>query len=106
MFEQLEFLLFYSATGLYLVAWVWHLRGWKLDSDAQTRIAVQIRWVGWFLHLLLMGLRWYRAGHVPLLTAFEFVTFFAMLVIGVFLLFAPRKRTGCWAYSCFRSGCC
>jgi ABC-type transport system involved in cytochrome c biogenesis permease subunit len=40
----------------------------------------------------MVGLRWYRADHVPMLSAFEFVTFFAMLVIGCFLLFAMREH--------------
>ena len=92
MFEHMEFLLFYSTTALYLVAWLWHFRGWKLGSGTQTRVAIHILWAGWILHVLLMALRWYRAGHVPLLTAFEFVTFFAMLVIGAFLLFAFREK--------------
>ena len=92
MLEKLELLLFYSTTAFYLVAWVWHLRGWKLGSDAQTRVAIRILWAGWILHLALMALRWYQVGHVPLLTAFEFVTFFAMLVIGGFLLFALREK--------------
>lgn len=92
MLEKLELLLFVLTTLLYLLAWGWHLRGWKLNSNTQTLTAIRILWVGWALHLLLMGLRWYRAGHVPLLSAFEFVTFFAMLIIGAFLLFALRER--------------
>lgn len=92
MLENLELWLFTLATALYLIAWGWHLRGWKLNSAAQTHLAIRILWVGWVLHLLLVGLRWYRAGHVPMLSAFEFVTFFALLVIGVFLLFALKQR--------------
>jgi cytochrome c-type biogenesis protein CcsB len=92
MFENLELLLFSVTTVLYVVAWGCHLRGWQLNSHKLTLIAIRILWVGWILHLLLLGLRWYQAGHVPLITAFEFVTFFAMLVIGVFLLFAIRER--------------
>ena len=92
MYENLELLLFSLTTVLYVVAWGWHLRGWQSDSDKQTLMAIRILWVGWVLHVVLMGLRWYQAGHIPLITAFEFVTFFAMLVIGVFLLFAIRER--------------
>jgi len=92
MLEKLELTLFVLTTALYLIAWGWHLRGWKLGSAAQTGVAVRILWVGWLLHLLLVGLRWYRAEHVPMLSAFEFVTFFALLVIGVFLLFALKER--------------
>lgn len=92
MLEKLEAVLFILTTALYLIAWVWHLRGWKMGSVVQTRIAVRILWAGWALHVILVGLRWHRASHVPLLSAFEFVTFFALLVIGVFLLFAFRER--------------
>ena len=92
MLEKLELALFALTTALYLVAWGWHLRGWKRGSAAQTRVAIRILWLGLMLHLLLVGLRWYRAGHVPMLSAYEFVIFFALLVIGVFLLFALKER--------------
>lgn len=92
MYANLELLLFILTTVIYSVAWGWHLRGWQLGSNKQTLVAIRILWFGWVLHLLLMGLRWYQAGHVPLITAFEFVTFFAVLVIGVFLLFALQER--------------
>jgi ABC-type transport system involved in cytochrome c biogenesis permease subunit len=92
MLENLELTLFGLSTVIYGVAWAWHLRGWKLGSAAQTQIAIRILWVGWALHLLMMGLRWYRAEHVPMLSAFEFVTFFALLVIGAFLMFAFKRR--------------
>ena len=92
MYENLELLLFAATLLLYVIAWGWHLRGWQLDSHSQTRVAIRILWVGWVLHLLMMGLRWYQAGHIPLITPFEFVNFFAMLVIGVFLLFSLNEK--------------
>ena len=100
MYANLELLLFSLTCMLYVIAWGWHLRGWQLNSSKQTQVAIRILWAGWVLHLLLMGIRWYQAGHIPLLTAFEFVTFFAMLVIGVFLLFSfKEKKTVCSVYS-------
>ena len=92
MYENVELLLFSAVTVLYVIAWGWHLRGWQQGSNTQTGVAIRILWVGWLLHVLLMGLRWYQAGHIPLITAFEFVAFFAMLVIGVFLLFARWEK--------------
>lgn len=92
MLEKLELVLFALTTLVYFIAWVWHLRGWTMGSAVQTRIATGILWFGWILNGLLVGLRWYRAGHVPMLSAFEFVTFFALLVVGVFLLFALKQR--------------
>jgi ABC-type transport system involved in cytochrome c biogenesis permease subunit len=92
MLETLELGLFGLATGLYILAWGWHLVGWKRGSAAHTGTAVRILWAGWALNVAMVGLRWYRADHVPMLSAFEFVTFFAMLVIGCFLLFAMREH--------------
>jgi ABC-type transport system involved in cytochrome c biogenesis permease subunit len=92
MLEGIELGLFALTTAIYGIAWGWHLRGWRHGSAAQTRVAVRILWVGWLLHVTFLGLRWVRADHVPMLSAYEFVTFFAMLVIGVFLLFAVKER--------------
>ena len=90
-FEQLELWLFYLATGVYLVAWVVHLVGWRQNSAIKTTWAIRVLVAGFIFHLALLGLRWYRAGHAPLLSAFEFVTSFAFLVVLVFLLFARRE---------------
>jgi ABC-type transport system involved in cytochrome c biogenesis permease subunit len=92
MLEILELALFSLSTVLYGIAWFWHLRGWQRDSTAQTEVAMRFLRLGFLLHFMMVGLRWYRAEHVPMLSAFEFVTFFALLVIGTFLLFARRKR--------------
>ncbi len=92
MLEKVELALFAVTLVVYLIAWGWHLHGWRRDSATHTRIAIRILWFGWILHLLMVGLRWYRAEHVPMLSAFEFVTFFALLVIGAFLLFAIKRR--------------
>ncbi len=92
MLGQLELGLFAVSSAMYCIAWVWHFRGWKQDSSDNTRLAIRILWAGWLLHFVMVGLRWYRAEHVPMLSAFEFVTFFALLVIAVFLLFARQER--------------
>ena len=42
MLKNLELTLFVLSCALYLVAWGWHLRGWKLGSAAQNRIAIRI----------------------------------------------------------------
>jgi ABC-type transport system involved in cytochrome c biogenesis permease subunit len=89
---MIELGLFAGASAIYFVAWAWHLRGWRSGSADQTRTAVRILAVGWLLHLGLVGVRWIRADHVPMISAFEFVTFFGLLVIGVFLLFATKER--------------
>jgi ABC-type transport system involved in cytochrome c biogenesis permease subunit len=91
MLEQLELASYWLATGTYLLAWGLFYLGWRRQSEAGLRRATLVLAAGFLFHLLLVGLRWYRAGHVPFLTAFEFVTFFAFLVVMVFLLFATRE---------------
>jgi ABC-type transport system involved in cytochrome c biogenesis permease subunit len=92
MLEILELGLFAAASVLYVLAWGMHLLGWKQGSAERTRLAIRVLWGGWLMHVAMVGLRWYRADHVPMLSAFEFVTFFALLVIGVFLLFARDEH--------------
>jgi ABC-type transport system involved in cytochrome c biogenesis permease subunit len=92
IYGNLELLLFSLTMLIYVVAWGFHLRGWQLGSANRTVLAIRMLWTGWSVHLLLMGLRWLQAGHIPLITAFEFVSFFAMLVIGVFLLFSLNEK--------------
>jgi ABC-type transport system involved in cytochrome c biogenesis permease subunit len=92
MYATTELVLFIATTAAYVLAWGSHLRGWQTGSDGWTQTAINILWGGWLVHLVLMAMRWYQAGHIPLITPFEFVTFFAVLVIGVFLLFALKKK--------------
>jgi cytochrome c-type biogenesis protein CcsB len=92
MLDKLELLLFWLANVAYLAALLGYLTGWRQGSADRLRIATAVLWVGFAFHAGLVGLRWYRADHVPFLSAFEFVTFFAFLVVLVFLLFAIREK--------------
>ena len=92
MLDKLELLLFWLANVAYLAALLGYLTGWRQESADRLRIATAVLWVGFAFHAGLVGLRWYRADHVPFLSAFEFVTFFAFLVVLVFLLFAIREK--------------
>ena len=94
MAEQLELLLFWLTTGAYAVAWVQFLLGWKNESEAWRLAATKVLWAGFAFHVLLIGQRWVRAGHVPFLSAFEFVTFFSFLIVAVFyfVLIRPQQR--------------
>ena len=87
-----ELLLFILATVFYAGAWIVHLLGWRRNDPARTLLATRIAWTGLALHVGLLALRWYLSGHVPFLSAFEFVNFFAFLVMLVFLLFAHREH--------------
>jgi len=88
---QFELALFYAGSLVYLAAWAVHLRAWRRQSARGALAAVRLLAVGFVLQAGMVGLRWYRAEHVPFLSAFEFVTFFALLVVLVFLLFARRE---------------
>jgi ABC-type transport system involved in cytochrome c biogenesis permease subunit len=89
---KIELLLFILATACYALAWIGHLRGWRTRSARVTRLATNIAWIGLAAHTALLSLRWYLSGHVPFLTAFEFVNFFAFLVMLVFLMFSRREH--------------
>lgn len=89
---NVEFLLFVMASVFYTLAWVVHLRGWRVRSDSMTRLATRVAWLGLAIHAGMLSLRWYLSGHVPFLSAFEFVNFFAFLVMLVFLLFSRTEH--------------
>ena len=55
-------------------------------------VATRIAWFGLGIHAGMLLLRWYLSGHVPFLSAFEFVNFFAFLVMLVFLLFSRTEH--------------
>jgi ABC-type transport system involved in cytochrome c biogenesis permease subunit len=90
--EQLELALFWIASVAYVVAWVFFFVGWRKSSVSSLRIGTLVLFGGFLCHTGLVGVRWFRADHVPFLSAFEFVTFFAFLISLVFLLFATRER--------------
>jgi ABC-type transport system involved in cytochrome c biogenesis permease subunit len=92
--EKIELALFVLVSGLYLAAWIFYWMGWRTRSEQQTSRAHWLLWSGFVLHFAMACFRYYRAGHLPFLSAFEFVTSFALLVVGVFLLFsiAPKNR--------------
>ncbi len=92
MLDQLELMFFWLATVVYAVSLLRFYQGWRQASEPKLRSGTVILWAGFMFHTGLVALRWYRAGHVPFLSAFEFVTFFAFLVVLVFLLFATREK--------------
>ena len=92
MLEHLELALFWMASAAYTIAWLLYLVGWKKSSGQNLRVGTFILLLGIIFHTGLVGLRWYRADHVPFLSAFEFVTFFAFLVALVFLMFARHEK--------------
>ena len=92
MLDHLELILFWLTNVAYVAAWVVFYVAWKRPEDWLPRTGTIVLLGGFLLHTAMVALRWYRAGHVPFLSAFEFVTFFAFLVVMVFLLFATREK--------------
>jgi ABC-type transport system involved in cytochrome c biogenesis permease subunit len=92
VYEKLELLLFSLVTAVYLAAWLSYLVGWRNDSSRKIQLANKVLWAGFAGHTLLLGLRYYQAEHIPVLTAFEFVNAFSFLVVLVFLLFAFKEK--------------
>jgi ABC-type transport system involved in cytochrome c biogenesis permease subunit len=90
--EKIELLLFFLVTGLYLLAWVLYWLGWRKPGGQQINRAHWVLWSGFILHFFLVGFRYYRAGHLPFLSPFEFVTTFALLVVLVFLVFSVKPN--------------
>jgi ABC-type transport system involved in cytochrome c biogenesis permease subunit len=89
---NIELLLFLLVTASYAAAWLVHLVGWRRNSAEKTALATYIAWAGITVHVGLLSMRWYLSGHVPFLSAFEFVNFFAFLVMLVFLLFSRSEH--------------
>jgi len=90
--DHLELVLFWLALAGYAGAWSYYLSGWRSAATPRLRTGTWLMAGAFVLHTAMVGLRWYRADHVPFLSAFEFVTFFAFLVAAVFLLFARREK--------------
>jgi len=100
MLETIERLLFYMVSALYLVSWGVYLKAFRTSSkesieeglEKTTRTATHLLRMGFLLHACMIGLRYYRAEHIPMLTAYEFVTAFAFFVALTFLVFAQNKK--------------
>jgi len=90
--DILELLLFWLAASGYVAAWLFYLSGWRSNAKRALLTGTLLMTAACAVHGAMVVLRWYRADHVPFLSAFEFVTFFAFLVALVFLLFARNEK--------------
>lgn len=89
---SVNLLLFKITLLLYFVATVFYL----IDVLAQKDVAGKMaRWVlsgGFLLHCITLGARWIEAGHAPMASLHESLSFFAWAIVGIFLLFDLRYR--------------
>lgn len=92
MAELAEILLLAFVTVAYTAGWILLLLGWRDGIPARSTQGSAVLVAGFLAHTLLLSLRYRLAGHLPLLSAFEFVCTFSWLVTGVFLVFALRPR--------------
>ena len=91
---KVTLLVYFAATILYLV-----------DVIARREKAGQIgRWVlvgGFVLHCITLLVRYLQTGLIPIATLPESLSFFSLLIIGIFLLFDLKHRlTILGAFSC------
>jgi cytochrome c-type biogenesis protein CcsB len=88
---QWEEILFEAALGLYLVATIAYLvrfaARWRPAGTAATTAA----WTGLLLHTAMLVLRGISAGHVPLVSFYEYLNAFAWMVVLAYLVFEWRS---------------
>jgi ABC-type transport system involved in cytochrome c biogenesis permease subunit len=100
MLETIEHTLFYLVSASYLIAWCIYIPAWRIGEQKNIEAglgrkigtATNVMRFGVLLHACFLGLRYYRADHIPMLTAYEFVTAFAFFVALTFLVFARDRN--------------
>lgn len=63
-------------------------------------VAMGLVFVGFLIHLLILNLRWWEFGQLPIVTRYEDMTMDALMVVGAYLLAQWRipwlRRAGLW----------
>ncbi len=90
---QLEHTLTQAAIGLYLAALLLYVAGFINGSERMQKVATAAAWIGLLSQAVMLGLRWSRAGHVPLVSMYEYLNAFAAMVALCYLVF-ERKQKG------------
>jgi len=78
------------AIGLYLVAVGAHLLSFLARSVVARKLGVSAAWLGIAVQTALFVVRGISAGHVPLVSMYEFLSAFAWMVALAYLVFAWR----------------
>lgn len=78
--------LLYAAFILYLVAMLPLATSIKSKSNKPAKIAITMVITGFVLQLTYFILRWIAQGHAPVSNMYEFITMFAIMIIGGYLI--------------------
>jgi cytochrome c-type biogenesis protein CcsB len=88
---QSEEILFEAALGLYLVATIAYLVRFAARWRPAGTVATTTAWTGLLLHTAMLVLRGISAGHVPLVSFYEYLNAFAWMVVLAYLVFEWRS---------------
>jgi cytochrome c-type biogenesis protein CcsB len=88
----MQTLLLKSTTILYLVGALFYLYFIVTLRERGARLGRMFLLIGGFLHLLGFCMRFVEAGHTPITNLFESLSFFALVIVGVFLLTEIRYK--------------
>lgn len=78
--------LLYAAFILYLVAMLPLATSIKSKSNKPAKIAITMVVIGFILQVSYFILRWIAQGHAPVSNMYEFITMFAIMIIGGYLI--------------------
>jgi cytochrome c-type biogenesis protein CcsB len=97
---HIEQTLTHAAIGLYLAALALYVVSFLLGAARVGRTATAAAWLGFVCQAVTLGLRWSRAGHMPLVSMYEYLIAFAAMVVLCYLVFERRQKDwgqGAWA---------
>ena len=81
-----------AAIGLYLAAFCLYVVSFVTGAGLLKKLASAAAWGGLAAQAIMLGLRWSRAGHVPLVSMYEYVVAFAAMVVLCYLVFERRQK--------------
>ncbi len=89
---KIELLTMGVATGGYVAAWLIYLFSLRSDGEANRSAAPVITLIAWAFHVVSLSVRGYRAGHLPIFNAFEFLSLFSAGVVLAHIIFERLSR--------------
>lgn len=89
---NIEAILLVLATAGYLAGWGSYWHALRSQDGEPGRKAGTITWVAWGFHIASLGVRAYRAGHMPIFNAFEFLSMFSAGIVLALLIVEGMSR--------------
>jgi cytochrome c-type biogenesis protein CcsB len=80
------------ATCGYLAAWLLYWRALRKQRDELSLGDHRVTWLAWGLHVASLSVRAYRAEHMPIYNAYEFLSVFGGGIVLVQLIFERLSR--------------